>query len=409
MARPVLFMLFNALLYCLILLTISNLLSSDDSPKSFFSTPEPVSKIQKLHYSTITHSSSHSFYINLEETDLPTDLFQKPGLAEVLVESTVFSTSILSFQIENSNFFYINSRILIVPSKYNPDPQENCIIDNFQGILEPGSKKVLGPLQCKFSRNGKFSYTAYIISSGQIFDIVNIKFIISGPQFEITPIPSSTNKFQIKNVGDSSISVTRILFSDFSCHDQNLRIVECYYSFELLPEKYNMIEIKASSDGSTKVKNKYILIQTAFGEISAELLIHYPTTLSEPSLTLNFLSFALMLACVYRQFSSTLMKKIVSSKKQVKIQEFTFRKYYKPSFRHYKQVQTSTFQAFCKKCNSLDEFTMTSETNDTHLNSPTNSLNSEEPSQEDDYFLDSYKTSGLFCRNSFNRDFNHLN
>lgn len=405
MVRPLLFMFSNAVLYCLILFTISNLLSSVETQKTVFYTPESVSKIQKLHNSTISLRSSHSFYINLEDSDLPTDLLKMPALSEILVESTVFSSSILNFQIENSNFFYINSRILILPSSDNPEAKGNCIIDSFQGVLEPGSKRVLGPLQCKFSRNGKFSFTAYIISNGQIFDVVNIKFIISGAQLEITQVPSSNNKFQIKNVGDSSISVTRLFFSDFSCYDQNLQIADCYNSFELLPEQYNLIEIRASSDGSSKVKKKIIFIQTSFGEISAELLIHYPTTLSEPSLTLTLFSYALMLACVYREFSLALRKKIVSSKKQEKIQEFTFRKYFKPSFPQSKQTQISTFQVFSKKCNSLDEFTMMSETTDTHLNSPTNSLNSE-PSLDDDYFLDSYKTSGLFCRNSLNSSFN---
>jgi hypothetical protein len=59
-----------------------------------------------------------------------------------------------------------------------------------------------------------------------------------------------------------------------------------------------------------------------------------------------------------------------------------------------------------KQSNISDQFTMTSETTDTHLNSPTNSLNSEDLSEDEDYFLDSYKMTGLFsmnaCRGCFN-------
>lgn len=49
-----------------------------------------------------------------------------------------------------------------------------------------------------------------------------------------------------------------------------------------------------------------------------------------------------------------------------------------------------------------DQFTITSETTDTHLNSPTGSSNGQDLIDEDDYFLDSYKMTGIFSMNSQN-------
>lgn len=409
MVRPLHFMLCIAVLYCLILFTICNLKPTPDSQYAFFNTPELVSIIQKLHRSTISHQASESFHMNLEYTDMPTTSLKKSALSEIVVHSTVFSTAAVNFQIENSNFFYISPRIFIVDNSEDPEGQENCILTNLQGVLKPGSSGVFGPFSCKFSRNGKFSYTAFIISNNQIVDVVDIEFRISGPQLEIAPIPYYSNKFQVKNVGDSLISVTRLLFNDFSCYDQNLQINDCNSLFELHPGQHNVFEVKASPDGSSKLKKKLIRVQTSLGEFEAELEIHFPETLIEPSYPLITFSFALLLVYVQKTFLPVLRKKLISSKKEEKICDFTFKKYSKPAFVNCHKAQVENLQLVTKKCNSLEQNTMTSETTDTHLNSPTNSLNSEDSSLEDDYFLDTYKISGLFCRNPLNSYLNHLN
>lgn len=409
MARPLYFMFCNAVLYCLTLFTICNLMPTLDSQSAFFNTPEPVSIIQKLHRSTISHQASKSFHLNLEHSAIPAASFKKSALSEILIQSTVFSAVAVNFQLENSNFFYISPQIFVEHNSGDPEGQENCILTDSQGILEPGSSRVFGPLRCKFARNGRFSYTAYIISNNQIVDVVGIQFDISGPQLEISPVPYRSNKFQIKNVGDALISVTGLLFDDFSCYDKNLEINDCDSSFELIPGQFNVIEVNASPDGSTKLKKKLIRVQTSLGEVEAELDIHYPATISEPSFLLVAFSFVLLFVCANNTFLPVLRKKLVSSKKEEKICDFTFKKYSKPAFVSCQKAQVGSLEVVTKKCNSLDQNTMASETTDTHLNSPTNSLNSEDSSLEDDYFLDTYKTSGLFCRNSLNSYLNHLN
>jgi hypothetical protein len=418
MERPVVFMISITVLYSflwIILFTLSR--GSESFDQNQISNQKFENLIPKVYHSVIPLQPRSTSYKSLETTrfDLSEVDYSSFNPSLLSLEFSVFSAGSVTFELRNQNFFHSTSQIILIPSEKSSG--FHCKVSNSAGLVPPESSSTLGPILCESSRNGSFSFQVLIIADGKIIDLVQVEAKVAGPMLEIKNVAKESElhheKFQIKNVGESSIMIQRILFNDFSCFENDLEIIHCSNEFLLNPESGSFFEISKSKNTSKFKFDISVIVLTSAGLLMFPLtVIFHDSSQEDPQVRLCFVF--LVTFCIFYFFSMKFQRKVeiisgLPCEKDSEVEEMSEKKdlkrYSKLVFAEKVKSAPSSLKIF-KQSNISDQFTMTSETTDTHLNSPTNSLNSEDLSEDEDYFLDSYKMTGLFsmnaCRGCFN-------
>lgn len=390
-------------LYTLALAFLSHLSILPNQTSQIFSNTKFENLTSKVYHIPIPMQSQSTVFKSLQSPPFDFSNLNEKSLNFKVksLEFSIFSLGSIYFEFKNHNFFYTPVQILLVESANYANL--NCQVFNDQGLAPPENNLRLGPLICGSSENGRYEVKVLLVQDGKVLEGLRIDVEVKGPALKIFPVEGfegrKLQKFQIKNVGDSSVWVFRTFFYGFSCFEKNLEIFDCEREVELGQDESFEVQVFGFSDFSQVFISSSIYVDTSYGIFS----LPFTSNLVQESEDSDSKLLTWLLTCITLYFSikSSKQYKILSSHDQsISFQTLPrdLHHYSKPIIRENSKSYPSRIQIM-KPCQISDQFTMTSETTDTHLNSPTISSKSEDLHEEEDYFLDSYKMTGLFRMN----------
>ena len=407
MERPAVFMISITVLYCLTLAFLSHL-SILQLNQENFSNKKFDNLISKVYHIQIPWNSQSTVLKSLQINSVDPFLLEKESLSFTVksLEFSVFSVGSVYFELQNHNFFYTPVQVLMVQSNSTRDL--NCQVFNDRGVAPPLNNFTLGPLICESSQNGNSNLRVLIIHDGKLLEQFSINIEFKGPALQISHVEGMDakmlQKFRIINVGDSSVLILGTFFESFSYCETYFEILNCFKQFELGQEESFDIDILGYCYLAEGFLSTSILVKTSYGIFTLPINLKL-----NQEAGISYSKFILwLITCLILYFSRTSLQKFKIISSQDKTHNFTemanLRRYSRPVISNKRKTHPNQI-CIIKPCLVFDQFTITSETTDTHLNSPTSSSNSEDLQDEDDYFLDSYKMTGIFSvnpKNSFN-------
>ena len=409
MERPAVFMISITVLYTLALSLLSHLTILPSQNHEIFSNKKFENLTSKVYHIPIPVQAQSTGFKSLQGLSTDFSMLSEKSF-DFTVKSLEFSVLTLGsvyFELINQNFFYTPVQVLLVESANQTSLA--CRVFNDRGLVPPEDNLRLGPLVCESSRNGRYEVKVLLVHDGKVLERFRVDVEVKGPVLEMNAAEEckgeKLQKFQIKNVGDSSVRIFRTFFWGFSCFEGNLEIFDCNRGVELGKDERFEVVITGFRDFSQVYISSLLYVDTSYGIFS----LPFTSTLEQESddSGSGVITWLVAFLSLYLSIKSSAKCNIVSSHEQISsFQSLTgdLHHYSKPVMRDNSKTYPSRIQII-KHCQISDQFTMTSETTDTHLNSPTISSKSEDLHEEEDYFLDSYKITGLFSMNlksSFN-------